>query len=154
MMDEVRTFGLDQGELETSLIHSRSLLVRYVRWTAVPIAARREVLVSRHARRACLSGTAIPTVRGNIGRSTKKFASVVLRSYAMRRCSRTHRPRRNVPFASYQCQYDLNRHFLSHPRQYFLFQSMTSRLQIVRSWQNWLRNNIIPAAGRAFVEVA
>jgi hypothetical protein len=35
--------------------------------------------------------------RGSIGQSTRKNASDVPPSYAMRRCSRTHRARRTVP---------------------------------------------------------
>ena len=39
-----------------------------------------------------------------IGRDTRKYVSNVLPSYMTRLCSRTHRPRRIVPFASYPCR--------------------------------------------------
>ena len=52
----------------------------------------------------CLSGTAISIARGIIGRSTRGSANNELPRDAMRRCSRTHRPRKTVQFASYQCR--------------------------------------------------
>jgi hypothetical protein len=73
---------------------------------AVLIAAawqEREALVSRHVRRVCSSSIVTPNARRIIGPSTNKTANNVLPSYEMRRCSRIHRPRRIVQFASYQC---------------------------------------------------
>jgi len=74
-------------------------------WKAVlsAVAWQEGVLVSRHANRECSSCTAMLTVRGITGRSIKKSAKNELPSYAMRRYSRTHHPRRTVPFASYLC---------------------------------------------------
>ena len=76
-----------------------------MRQTNVPSAVRREALVSRHARRVSTSSIATPSARGIIGRSIKNHVNVVLPSYATRCCSKIHRQRRTVPFASYQCLY-------------------------------------------------
>ena len=51
----------------------------------------------------------------------------------MRRCSRTRRPMRTVPFASYQCQKKLSCVHPFHLRLYRPFQFMTLLVQI-RSW--------------------
>jgi len=55
--------------------------------------------------------------------------------YAKRRCSKTHEPRRNVPFASYQCQrrdwFAVSRF---QTRLYCQYWSTNLRLQM-RSWQ-------------------
>jgi hypothetical protein len=59
---------------------------------------------SRYAGRVGSFGIAALNAKGNTGQRTKKRANVVLPSYAMRRCSRTHLPRRTVRFASYQFQ--------------------------------------------------
>jgi hypothetical protein len=73
---------------------------------AVPIAAawQKGALVSRRASHVCSSGIATLIANGIIGRSTKKNANYVPPSYMTRRCSRTLRPRRTVPFAFYQCR--------------------------------------------------
>ena len=46
----------------------------------------------------------VSSVKGIIGRRTKSNAKDVLSNYATRPCSRTLRPKRTVPFASYQCR--------------------------------------------------
>ena len=46
------------------------------------------------------------TAKEIIGRRIKKSANNEPPSYAARRYSRTHQPRRSVQFASYQCQYN------------------------------------------------
>ena len=69
---------------------------------ALSAARRGASLVLRLANRVSSSSTATPCVKGIIGQNTKKNANNMLKSYAMRRCSRTHRPRRTVPFASCQ----------------------------------------------------
>jgi hypothetical protein len=61
-------------------------------------------LVSRRASRVCRSSIATPHVRGSIGRRIKLHVNYGPPNYAMRCCSRTHHPRRNVPFASYRCR--------------------------------------------------
>ena len=73
--------------------------------SAVPSVVRREALVSRRARRVSMSSIATLIVKGIIGRSIKNHVNVVLPSYATRCCSKIHRQRRTVPFASYQCLY-------------------------------------------------
>ena len=120
--------------------------------TAVPTAAlwQEGALVSRHVNHVCSSGIATPIANGIIGRSTKKSVNNVPPSYTTRRCSRTLRPRRTVPFASYQCQRDcyLVRHF--HLRLYHPYQFVILLMQM-RSWQVRLRKHIFPVVEKAFV---
>ena len=80
--------------------------LRWRQWTAVPTAAawQEETLVSRRVSCACLSSTATLPVKGVIGRNIKNTENDVQPKYATRRCSRTLRPRRTVPFASCRCQ--------------------------------------------------
>jgi hypothetical protein len=75
------------------------------RSSAVPIAVawQEGALVSRHASPVCSSSIAMLNARGIIGRGIRKYANIVLPNYAMRRCSRTHRPRKTVPSAFYRC---------------------------------------------------
>jgi hypothetical protein len=73
-------------------------------------------LVSRRVNRACSSGIAMPIARKIIGRSTKQIVNNVPPSYAMRRYSRTLRPRKNVQFVSYQCPKNWYAVSLFHPR--------------------------------------
>jgi hypothetical protein len=53
--------------------------------------------ISRRVGCVCSSGTATLIARGIIGRSIKNYVSNVPPSYAMRRYSRTHRPRKTCP---------------------------------------------------------
>ena len=55
--------------------------------------------VSRVARQVFIE---MQSARGIIGQRINKSANNVSPSHVMRRCSRTHRPRKAVPFASYQ----------------------------------------------------
>jgi hypothetical protein len=64
--------------------------------TAALSAALQGALVSSHVSRVCLSGIAMPIVNEIIGRSTRNSANNVLPSSTTRRCSRTHRRKRNV----------------------------------------------------------
>jgi len=64
----------------------------------------------------CSSSIATPNVKGIIGRRIRNNANNAPPSYATRRCSRTHRRRRTVPFASCQCQYFWYVVFRFHPR--------------------------------------
>ncbi len=101
------------------------------RSTAVPSAAMKEVLVSRHVSLVCLSSL---SEDGIIGRSIKKSVKNLRPKYTMRRY-----------FASYRCR-DVSRF---HPRLYHPFQFTNMRLQM-RSWQPQSWNNIIHVAERAF----
>jgi hypothetical protein len=70
---------------------------------AAALSVGREASVSRCVRLAWSPSIAAPNARINIGQRIKKYVSNVPRSYATRRYSRTHRPRRTVPSAFYQC---------------------------------------------------
>jgi len=132
--------------------HCWSFPVGWTRSTpAVPSAALRGVLVLRHASHVCKLSIATLNARGIIGRSIKNNANNVPPSYAMRRCSRTRRRRRTVPFASCQCRIEWYAVSHFHPRLYCQYRFMTLQLQM-RHWKIRLRKIIIHAAEKAFVE--
>jgi hypothetical protein len=100
------------------------------------------LVVSRHVRRVSLLSIAMHRANESIGRSIKNIASSVPPSYATRRSSRTHRRRKTVPSASYQCHLDSYRVLYFHPRLYHPYQSKISRMP-TRGWQIRIRTNII-----------
>ena len=83
----------------------------------------------------------------------KNNANIVLPSYATRRCSRIHQPRKTAPFASYQYLIDFCRVCCFHPRLYCQYQFTTLRWQI-RGWNVRIWKYIILVAERPFVEGA
>ena len=133
-----------------------SMLVKYCNCNAncqrnhwpkhkIAVAWQKGALVSRHVSRVCSSGTATPIVRGITGRSIKKSAKNMPLKYMMRRCSRTQRPRRTVPSASYIAD-KIGMLYDPFTRDYILRTIADKELAIVR-----LRSNTIHVAEKVFV---